>query len=125
MTISNGTGVQAARSLRILVVAPEAPPVRSGIASVVGYLQKGLDGRGHRIDVLAYPEVRRLAFGEIRLSSLIFKIPRLLRRIDDYDVIHIHGATPTVSDVALLFALRRKRHPVVVYTHHMDLAFES
>jgi glycosyltransferase involved in cell wall biosynthesis len=125
MTISGNTSVQPAHSLRILVIAPEAPPVRSGIASVVGYLQKGLGERGHRIDVLAYPEVRRLAFGEIRLSSLIFKLARLLRRIDDYDVIHIHGATPTVSDVALLFARRRKRHPVVVYTHHMDLAFES
>jgi glycosyltransferase involved in cell wall biosynthesis len=125
MTISGSTRTKAARSLRILVVAAEAPPVRSGIASVVGYLQQGLEDRGHHIDVLAYPDVRRLAFGEIRLSSLIFKLPRLLRRIDDYDVIHIHGATPTVSDVALLFARRRMRHPVVVYTHHMDLAFES
>jgi glycosyltransferase involved in cell wall biosynthesis len=122
----SGAGPQAgARSLRILVVAPEGPPVRSGVASVVGYLGEGLERRGHRIDVLAYPDVGRLSLGEIRLSSLIFKLPRLLRRIDDYDVIHIHGATPTVSDVALLFTCRRNRHSVVIYTHHMDVAFGS
>jgi glycosyltransferase involved in cell wall biosynthesis len=122
----SGAGAQAAgRSLRILVVAAEAPPVRSGVASVVGYLEDGFEARGHRIDVLAYPDVRRLAFGEMRLSSLIFRLPRLLRRIDEYDVIHIHGATPTVSDVALLFAGRRRRHPVLIYTHHMDLALGS
>jgi glycosyltransferase involved in cell wall biosynthesis len=127
LTISRpGAGAQAAaRSLRILVVAPEAPPVKSGIASVVGYLEKGLEGHGHRIDVLAYPDVGRLGFGEIRLSALIFKLPQLLHCIDKYDVIHIHGATPTVSDVALLFAGRRRRHSVVIYTHHMDLAFGS
>jgi glycosyltransferase involved in cell wall biosynthesis len=121
-----GTGAQAApRPLRILVVAPEAPPVRSGVASVVGYLEEGLECRGHRIDVLAYPDVARLAFGEIRLSSLVLKLPRLRRRIDNYDIVHIHGATPTVSDVALLFACRRRRHPVVIYTHHMDVVFGS
>jgi glycosyltransferase involved in cell wall biosynthesis len=119
------TAVPTARGFRILVVAPEAPPVRSGIASVVGYLAKGLERRGHRVDVIAYPDVGRLAFGEIRLSRLIFKAPRLVRRIDDYDVIHIHGATPTVSDVALLLASRHGHRPAVIYTHHMDLAFAA
>jgi rhamnosyl/mannosyltransferase len=107
------------------MVATEAPPVRSGIAAVVGYLQDGLQRRGHQVDVLAYPEVGRLAFGDIRLSSLIFRLPRLIRRMGEYDVVHVHGATPTVSDVALLFIRRRGRYPVVIYTHHMDLAFES
>ncbi len=116
---------QATRSLRILMVATEAPPVRGGIARSVGYLRDGFQERGHHVDVLAYPEVRRLVFGEIRLSSLIFKLPQLLRRINEYDVIDIHGATPTISDVALLFARLRGRRPIVIYTHHMEMVFMS
>jgi len=112
------------RRLRILMVASEAPPVRSGIAAVVGYLQAGLQQHGHEVDVLAYPEIGRLELGgEIRLSSLVFKLPGLFRCMDEYDVLHVHGATPTVSDVALLSTPRRRRHCVVIYTHYMDLAF--
>lgn len=122
---SDASAQTAGRPLRILMVATEAPPVRSGIAAVVGYLQDGLQRRGHHVDVLAYPEVGRLEFGDIRLSGLIFKLPKLRRCMNEYDVIHIHGITPTVSDVALLSVRRRGRHPVVIYTHHMDLAFAS
>lgn len=118
-------GQVATRSLRILMVATEAPPVRGGIARTIGYLRDGFQERGHHVDVLAYPEVGRLVFGEVRLSSLIFKLPQLLRRINEYDVIHIHGATPTISDVALLLARPRGRRPLVIYTHHMDLGFGS
>jgi glycosyltransferase involved in cell wall biosynthesis len=118
-------GQAAARPLRILMVATETLPVRGGIARTVGYLQDGFQERGHHVDVLAYPEVGRLVLGQVRLSSLIFKLPQLLRRINEYDVIHIHGATPTISDVALLFACPRGRHPLVIYTHHMDLDFGS
>ena len=117
---------QAARSLRILIVATEAPPVRGGIARIVGYLQEGFQQHGHHVDVLAYPEVKRLVFGQIRLSSLIFRLPRLLHRINEYDVIHVHGTTPTISDVMLLFlriVCQRHRHPLVVYTHYADLDF--
>lgn len=114
----------AACSLRILTVATEAPPVRGGIARIVGYLQDGFQERGHHVDVLAYPEVRRFVFGELRLSSLIFKLPQLLQRINEYDVIHIHGITPTISDVALFFAYLHRPRPLVIYTHHMDLDFK-
>jgi glycosyltransferase involved in cell wall biosynthesis len=117
------SGQAATHSLRILVVATEAPPVRSGIARIVGYLRDGFQERGHHVDVLAYPEVGRLVFGEVRLSSLIFKLPQLLRRINEYDIIHVHGTTPTFSDVALLFTRLRGPHPMVIYTHHVDLDF--
>ena len=52
--------------LRILVVATEAPPVRGGIARIVGYLKDGLQAQGHSVDVLAYPEVGRVVLGEVR-----------------------------------------------------------
>ncbi|GAC1466163.1 MAG: hypothetical protein PVSMB2_33280 [Ktedonobacteraceae bacterium] len=116
-------GVKA-RPLRILVVATEAPPIRGGIARIVGALRDGFQQQGHHVDVLAYPQIGRIQFREVRLSSLIFKLPQLLRYINTYDVIHVHGATPTVSDVALLLALFCKRRSLVVYTHHMDLDFK-
>ena len=116
---------QVGRPLRILIVATEAPPVRGGIARIVGYLRDGLQERGHHVDVLAYPEVGRLVFGEIRLSSLLFRLPRLFRRINEYDIVHIHGSTPTVSDIFLLFMRLRKPGLPVVYTHHVDLDFAA
>ncbi len=102
---SYAPGQTAAGSLRILMVATEAPPVRGGIARTVGYLQDGFQERGHHVDVLAYPEVERLVFGQVRLSSLIFKLPQLLRRINEYDVIHIHGALAMSPSSSLALAV--------------------
>ncbi len=116
---------KAVRPLRVLIVATEAPPVLGGIARIVGYLRDGLQGRGHHVDVLAYPEVGRYIFGEVRLSSLIFKLPRLFQRINGYDIIHVHGITPTISDIFLLFVRLRNPHLLVVYTHHVDLDFRA
>ena len=124
LDVSTFVAPQITQQLRILVVATEAPPVRGGIARIVGYLRDGFRERGHYVDVLAYPAIGRLQFGEVRLSSLIFRLPELLSIINTYDVIHVHGATPTVSDVALLLARLRKRRPLIVYTHHMDLDFK-
>ncbi len=113
------------RPLRILVVATEAPPVRGGIARIVGYLRDGLQKRGHQVDVLAYPRVKRVTFGEIRLSSLILKLPGLFFRLNEYDIVHIHGTTPTLSDVFLLFVRLRNPHLHIVYTHHVDLDLKA
>jgi rhamnosyl/mannosyltransferase len=109
------------RSLRILEIATEAPPCRGGISRVLGYLAEGLTKHGHVVDVIAYPGLPRLRFGEIRLSSMCLKAWGLHRRLNDYDVVHIHGATPTLSDVALIVAATTHPRPLVVYTHHADL----
>ncbi len=114
---------KTSRPLRILIVATEAPPVRGGIARVVGYLRDGFQAYGHHVDVLAYPNVGRVSLGEVRLSSLSFKLPQVFRHFKEYDVIHVHGATPTISDVMLLFTRMYSSRPVIVYTHHMDLDF--
>ncbi len=124
LNIAGSGAQQVKQQLRVLVVATEAPPVHGGIARIVGSLRKGFQERGHHVDVLAYPEIKRFQVGEVRLSSLILKLPKLLNIINTYDVIHVHGATPTVSDVALLLARLRRRRPLIVYTHHMDLDFK-
>lgn len=114
-------------SLRVLLVATEAPPVLGGIARQIGYIEEVLRDRGHHVDTLAYPDVGRLSIKGMRFSGLGLKLLTRLHAMRRYDVIHIHGVTPTVSDVALLFALTFRRiqgnRPLVVYTHHMDVAY--
>jgi glycosyltransferase involved in cell wall biosynthesis len=113
------------RSLRILEIATEAPPCKGGISRTVGYLVESLRSRGHVVDVLAYPGVPRLRVGEIRLSSMCLKALRVHRTLNSYDILHIHGATPTLSDVALIMVGAIRRRPPVVYTHHADLDLGS
>jgi glycosyltransferase involved in cell wall biosynthesis len=109
--------------LRILMVATEGPPRHGGIARTVQYLQEGLSARGHQVEVLAYPDVKRWSMGEVRLSSMILRVPGILRRLSAYDILHIHGVTPTVSDVVFAAVRLLRRRPALIYTHHVELDF--
>jgi rhamnosyl/mannosyltransferase len=100
------------------MVVSEAPPILSGMARTVEQLSLRLRARGHEIDVVSHAEVPRASIGEIRLSGLLFRLPGLASRIGGYDVVHLHGATPTFSDVFLLFARCLGDRPPLVYTHH-------
>jgi len=108
---------------KILMVISEAPPIMSGISRVGVRLKTGLEALGNQVDVLSVQDIPRIAIGEVRLSSMLWRAPRLfLRRLDEYDIIHIHGPVPTFSDVALLFsALRPGSDIPVVYTHHSEI----
>lgn len=109
---------------RILMVISEAPPIISGISRVAAQLQQGIRSFGHDVDVISLNDVPRLAVGEVRLSSMIFKAPQvLLSRLSTYDLIHIHGPVPTFSDIALLLSAvgGKARGPAVVYTHHSEI----
>jgi glycosyltransferase involved in cell wall biosynthesis len=128
LNLRNGeasTNGQRGQSLRILEIATEAPPRRGGVSRTVGYLTDGLVARGHEVDVIAYPGLPRICLGEVRLSSMCFMAPRLHRSLPRYDIVHVHGATPTLSDVALLVAASARHRPLVVYTHHADLDLGS
>jgi glycosyltransferase involved in cell wall biosynthesis len=111
----------APRPLRILMIASEGPPTRSGMARTIQRLRDGLRAHGHHVDVVSYPDVGRASFGEVRLSSLLFHLPRIAQRVGGYDVIHVHGAAPTVSDVFLALARTWRTCPPTVYTHHCDI----
>jgi len=106
--------------MKILMVISEAPPVKSGIARVADKLSRGLNSRGHQVDILSLQDIPRLERGEIRLSSMPLKLPGLKERFRAYDVIHLHGPVPTFSDVFLLWGLRGmgSARPRLVYTHH-------
>ena len=110
--------------MRVLTVVTEAPPVRSGIAAVVDRVGSGLRRYGHDVDVVTTAEVGRTQLGEVRLTGLARHWPRLRRRLDDYDVVHLHGPAPTFSDafLGLWRTVPRSRRPGLVYTHHSDIA---
>jgi rhamnosyl/mannosyltransferase len=97
--------------MRILIIATDAPPYKGGVARLVGILSDNLRFRGHRVSVLA-PRVR---FGEFKPSLIPF------RRYDDCDVIHLHGPTPLLSDIAFL---SNHRTPIA-YTHHAEVSWLS
>ena len=109
--------------MRILLVISEAPPIQSGIARVADKLSRGLNGRGHQVDILSLQDVPRVERGEIRLSSMPFRLSDLRDRFRSYDVIHLHGPVPTFSDVFLLWGLHglNLHRPKLVYTHHAPI----
>lgn len=115
------TEVIPARALRVLIVASEAPPVHGGVARFVQVLRDGLMARGHEVDLVSYPEIPRVTLGEVRLSGLLFKLRTLSRRLDQYDLIHLHGVAPTFSEVFLGYLRMRRVCPPLIYTHHFDM----
>lgn len=99
------------RFLRILEVATDAPPYKGGISRIVGLLSDGFKAQGHVVDVLS-PRVR---FKELKVSGIPF------HRYNDYDIIHLHGPTPFLSDLLLL---TNSQSPIV-YTHHAEIGWIS
>jgi glycosyltransferase involved in cell wall biosynthesis len=96
--------------MKVLEIATDAPPYKGGIARLVGVLIEGLRKRGVHVDV----EAPRYRFREFKLSF----IP--LKKHDDYDVVHIHGPTPFLSDISLL-----TNGCSIVYTHHAEIRWLS
>lgn len=113
--------------MRVLIVVSESPPIVSGVSRCVEELVRGLEALGADVDVLSSNEIRRWTFGEIRISSFLGRWPSISRRLDQYDVVNLHGPAPTMSDAFLaLFATRRSaRRPALVYTHHSCIDIEG
>src|SRR5436190_22894833 len=114
--------------MRILVIVSERPPVTSGVAHSVDRLVRGLRERGHQVDALSSADAAYFSSGNVRLSALGGRLLRRARKIARrYDVVNIHGPTPTISDASLLIlgAIRRRGGPRIVYTHHWTLEFEE
>jgi glycosyltransferase involved in cell wall biosynthesis len=92
----------------------EQPPVKSGFARVIGRLAEELKKLGHEVDVLSTRDCHCKSVGEIKLVLSTGDIDK--RLMGDYDIVNVHGHTPTFSDRLLLKpSLFDKR---VVYTLH-------
>lgn len=121
------------KPLKICHVASCFPPSRGGVETFVYNLCKRLVEKGHRvkvitsdrgkssgkyhewidgIEVIRFPERYHLFEAPI--------MPRIALRAlrEDYDVLHVHGMVPSVSDLALVVGFLRRKPKVITY--HYD-----
>jgi rhamnosyl/mannosyltransferase len=94
------------------MISPDAPPYKGGISRLVGLLKEELNSLGHQV-VLVNPKIR---LREFKFSTIPFH-----RYHTKYDLIHVHGPTPFLSDLTLIMGKRDK----IVYTHHAEICWLS
>ena len=123
------------RPLRILEISSCFPPSRGGVETFVNELSKRLALKGHDLTVVTSSRGAAAKFHRERVGRLeVIRFPEKWHMFEaplvpkiamsvltrEYDVVHVNGLNPTISDLAILFAkLRRK--PVVL-TYHNDAA---
>jgi len=121
------------KKLRVCEVTSCFPPSRGGVERIVEAVAARLSREGHQVvvvttsrglpngthhqilegvEVYRYPEYR-LPFMETAVSPGL--IGRVLR--EQFDVLHVHGMTPTVTDVCILIG-KLKRKPVLLSYHY-------
>src|ERR1035437_9159587 len=112
------------RPLDIMIVTSEAPPIVSGISTCIDRLATGLIARQHSVRVLSCAQIRRVAFGEWRLSFFVAHWPQIVRLLRHVDVVNVHGPVPTMSDAFLWLTSRLPSYarPAIVHTHPSPLA---
>lgn len=120
--------------MKICHVSSCFPPSYGGVETYVHNVCKRLSKRGFNVKVITssrgmppakYHEwmdnIEIIRYAE-RLH--IFEAPILFRAFfnvlaDDYDVLHVHGMTPTFTDITLLIG-KIFRHKPVLLTYHFD-----
>jgi len=106
--------------MRILTIASEAPPIRSGVAVSVGRVVDGAREAGHEVEVRSYVDAPSLIADQVRLSALGIRMRR--RMLNRFDLIHLHGPAPSVSDLILARRSIRSVPVPILYTHHFTVA---
>ena len=94
------------------MVSPDVPPHKGGISRLVDILEKGLTDLGHEVTLMN----PRIKVKELKFSRIPFH-----QYQGRFDVIHLHGPTPFLSDLMLL---TNTRIPIV-YTHHAEVSWIS
>jgi len=101
--------------MKILHIISEKPPVKSGFSRTVGKLKEELIKLGHEVDVLSIQDCIAKTFGEMKIVLRSGNVKRILKN-GDYNIVNIHGHTPTFSERFLVISkLMGKK---VVYTFH-------
>ncbi|MGA8302701.1 MAG: glycosyltransferase family 4 protein [Thermoplasmata archaeon] len=78
--------------MRIAQLSGDAPSNLGGVARLVQILRDGLVSRGHEVLCLS----PRAKVGDIKLSPLAFS------DLSSFDIVHVHGPTPLLSDLVRL-----------------------
>jgi len=120
-------------TMKVCMVTACYPPSKGGVERSVEELAKQLRDRGHHVYVVTssrgldptrfYQEVRDgvevTRYPETRFffdCPINPKIALHLLNIS-YDILHVHGVTPTISDFALILG-KLKRKPVILTYHY-------
>lgn len=113
--------------MKILMLISEAPPIKSGVSRVAENLSGGLRALGYQVDTISVQQIPRFEWGEVRLSSMPLRLRQLRERLDEYDLVHLHGPVPTFSDIFLLKGLNGKAsgRPRLVFTYHAPVELAS
>lgn len=98
--------------MKILMISPDAPPHKGGISRLVNLLQQGLERSGHHVSLIC----PRFRVRELKFSTIPFH-----GYSDQYDLIHLHGPTPFLSDLTLITNAASR----IVYTHHAEVSWIS
>jgi len=105
--------------MRVLQIISEVPPTKSGFARCISNLSEHLKMLGCEVDILSVRDLHHTLAGEIKLvfgKGIVNKIVS-----NRYDIINIHGHTPSFSDVA--FILSKIMRKPLVYTLHCLVNF--
>jgi glycosyltransferase involved in cell wall biosynthesis len=111
------------------------PPSTGGLERVTFTLSEELVKRGHQVTVITtsrgkahkkqtYMEwmvgIKVIRYPETRHFLEAPLVPQIAFRVlqEDYDLLHVHGMTPSISDLAIFCGIL-KRKPIVV-TYHYD-----
>lgn len=120
-------------TMKVCMVTACYPPSKGGVERSVEELVKQLRNRGHHVHVITssrgldpskfYQEIRDGVEVTRYPETWFFfdcpvnpKIALQLLNIN-YDILHVHGVTPTISDLALILG-KLKRKPVILTYHY-------
>ena len=109
--------------MKILIITSEMPPVKSGFARLVTRHKVGLERLGHEVDVISRQDMWLREYNEVRLTPLSFRQTLSPQRLQQYDIVHVHGPAPTISDY-VLFGFRlipMRNRPKLIYSHHCNI----
>ncbi|MEM1561815.1 MAG: glycosyltransferase family 4 protein [Candidatus Bathyarchaeia archaeon] len=86
--------------MKILHLISEKPPIKSGFSRTVERLTQELTKMGHEVKVLSASDCKTKMIGELKIILSTDRIAKELKK--DYDIINVHGHTPTFSDRLLI-----------------------
>lgn len=119
--------------MKILEVVSCFPPSRGGVEKCVYELSTRFANYGHQVTVATSTRGKKLGSHAEKMDGMtvvrfpekyhLFEaplIPRisLMALMGDYDLLHVHGMCPTITDLSILFASMRGK-PIVL-TYHND-----
>src|SRR5579875_180720 len=122
-----------ALALKILEICSCFPPSKGGVERCVYELSTRFAERNHKVVVATSSRGKKAKFHKERIDKLdvirfperfhIFEAPILptlsmTALFADYDVLHVHGMSPTITDLSIFFA--KLRGKPVVLTYHND-----